>query len=78
MAALENFIDHIWQQVGPACRKHVRESWEIIEQAKPEDRPKLLATFYWTNWCRGRRDLASGRETSWDMPRPRLPASWDP
>jgi len=67
MATLESFIEHIWKKVGPACREQVRESLEMIERVDPEDRPKLLASFYWANWCRGRNDQVAGNETFWDL-----------
>jgi hypothetical protein len=67
MTTLESFVDHIWKQVGPACREHLRESWEIISRADPELQVKLLVCFYWANWCRGRNDQASGRDTFWEM-----------
>ncbi|MCI4345925.1 MAG: hypothetical protein L3K07_04145 [Thermoplasmata archaeon] len=67
MATDKSFAAYIWQKMGPTCREHVRESWDLIERAPPEDRVRLLACFYWANWCRGRADQASGRETYWDM-----------
>jgi hypothetical protein len=67
MARRESFFDHIWGKVGPACREHIRESLRRMERADPEDQVKILACFYWANWCRGRNDQASGKDRFWDM-----------
>jgi hypothetical protein len=67
MATDKGFADFIWQKMGPTCREHVREAWDLIERAPAEDRVKLLACFYWANWCRGRADQAAAVETYWDM-----------
>jgi hypothetical protein len=67
MATTKSFADHNWQKMGPACRGHIRESWDIIERAVPEDRVKLLACFYWAIRCRGGADRPKGRETFRDL-----------
>ena len=66
MATLQGFLDGIWDEVGAECRGHVRETMRLIDRAGPEERPKMLAAFYWANWCRGRKDGAEGREKFWD------------
>jgi|HubBroStandDraft_4_1064222.scaffolds.fasta_scaffold126521_5 hypothetical protein len=67
MTTLESYSNNIWQRLGPADREHVRESWDLIEQAPSEDPVKLFACFYWVNWCRGRADHENGPEMYWDM-----------
>jgi|HubBroStandDraft_1064217.scaffolds.fasta_scaffold29637_5 hypothetical protein len=67
MATQESLFDHVWGKVGPACREHVHETMRLIERADPEDRAKILACFFWANWCRGRSDLNAGKGKFWDM-----------
>ena len=67
MSASESLQEYVWNRVGAECRELVRESLRLIDQFDPEERPKLLACFWWVNWCRGRADYREGREKIWEM-----------
>jgi hypothetical protein len=67
VATLDGLLDRVWDGVGTECRELTREVLRIVDSASPEDRPKLLASFCWANWCRGRRDIQEGREGFWAL-----------
>ncbi|MCI4341953.1 MAG: hypothetical protein L3K11_06265 [Thermoplasmata archaeon] len=67
MARLDGLLDCVWTGVGPECRELTREVLRIIDSAPAEDRPKLLACFFWVNWARERADEREEKVRFWEF-----------
>jgi hypothetical protein len=69
VASPEGFLDLIWKrEIGADSRELAREALRLIDQLEGEQRDKLLAAFFWANWCRGRRDFHEGRDRFGRLP----------
>ncbi|MCI4341956.1 MAG: hypothetical protein L3K11_06280 [Thermoplasmata archaeon] len=57
MATLDGFLDLIWRErLSAENRELVREALRLLDELEGEQRVKLLAAFFWANWCRGRAE----------------------
>lgn len=62
MATDDSFVEYVWLRLGADCREHVRHYLDLINRFEFDDRPKVLACFFWANGLRGRKDYVEGRE----------------